>query len=64
MRARLNLIGKWVVAVCCIYELAALPARSPLPTISSLSNKGFRHPYLRFIAWVLGGFMAAHMIGV
>ena len=37
--------GKAVVAFGCVYELAALPDRSPLPTITAIVKRPRRHPF-------------------
>lgn len=46
--------GRWVVAVCCTWELVALPQQSPVPTISETVD---RHPWFGLI---LLGLLAHH----
>ena len=53
-----------LVAVGCLYELAALPERSPLPTLSAIMNDATRSTRGRFLAWWLVGYLAAHLFGV
>lgn len=53
-----------VVAVGCAYELAALPQRSPLPTISQLCATGARHPLARWGVFLFGGALTAHLLGL
>ena len=55
---------KTLVAVGCVYELAALPDRSPLPTISDLMHRATMSRRARFVAWWLVGYSAAHLFGV
>jgi hypothetical protein len=52
------------VAIGCVYELLALPDRSPLPTISSISQRGASHRRFRFLSWAWAGYAAAHMLGL
>jgi hypothetical protein len=55
-RYRIN-PGRALIAAGCLYELAALPERSPLPTITTLVRVCRRHPrrILRLVAvgWLL-----------
>ena len=48
-------VGKLVVGVGCVYELAALPERSPLPTLTAISTRPRRHPlpWLIALGWVV-----------
>jgi len=59
-------VFKVVVAAGCLYELAALPPRSPLPTISRLCNAGVDHtsPAARLAAWMFAGGLALHLLGL
>lgn len=57
-------VGKIVIAAGCVYELAALPERSPLPTITTIVKRSHRHPYLRVLAWIWGGVWAAHWFDI
>ena len=50
------------VAIGCIYELAALPDRTPIPTISAISQHGSRHRRFRVVSWLWAGYAAAHML--
>jgi hypothetical protein len=55
-----------LVGIGCAYELCALPRRSPLPTITFISNTGAAHarkPF-KFMAWSFGGYAAAHLVGL
>lgn len=51
-------MGRAVIAAGCIYELAAL--YTSLPTITTIVKNANRHPYLRVVAWLWGGIVAAH----
>lgn len=53
---------RWMVAVGCLYEIAALPSWSPLPTISRMINVLNDHPLLRIIAWIWSGGWAWHFL--
>ncbi len=53
---------RYIVAAGCIYELAALPDRSPLPTISRVVNNLNDHPVLRVVAWAWSGGWAWHFL--
>jgi len=52
------------VAVGCLYELVALPERSPLPTISELVQRGSRSRRFRVAVWLWCGYVSAHFMGV
>ena len=54
---------RWLVAAGCVYELAALHERSPLPTISRVVNLLASHPVLRVFAWGWAGAWAWHFLG-
>lgn len=49
-RLRLN-PGRAIIAAGCLYELAALPERSPLPTITTLVRRARHHRVLRVVAF-------------
>lgn len=51
---------RWVIATGCLYELAALHERSPLPTITEIIKATHRHRFLKVLAWLWGGVWAAH----
>lgn len=53
---------RWMVAAGCVYELAALHERSPLPTISRILNVLAGHPILRVVTWGWCGAWAWHFI--
>lgn len=53
-----------LVAIGCLYELAALPDRSPLPTISDVLQRASRSRRLRVGVWLWCGYVAAHFMGV
>ena len=53
---------RWLVAAGCVYELAALHERSPLPTISRVLNLLAAHPVWRFVAWAWCGAWTWHFI--
>ena len=53
---------RWLVAAGCLYELAALHERSPLPTISRVVNMMSGHRTLRVIAWAWAGAWAYHFL--
>ena len=53
---------RWLVAAGCVYELAALHERSPLPTISKALNACAGHPTLRVVAWAWCGAWAWHFL--
>jgi hypothetical protein len=55
---------RWLVAAGCVYELAALHERSPLPTISKLLNTAASHPVLRVLTWAWCGAWAWHFLVV
>lgn len=52
--------GRVIIAAGCLYELAALPDRSPLPTITEIIKATNRHRRLKVLAWLWGGVWAAH----
>lgn len=51
-----------VVAVGCLYELAALPDASPLPTISRIVNELNSRKITRVLAWAWSGGWAWHFM--
>lgn len=51
-------VGRVVIAVGCVYELAALWTR--LPTITQIVKHANRRPYLRVLAWLWGGLWSFH----
>jgi hypothetical protein len=53
---------RWLVAAGCVYELAALHERSPLPTISKVLNVASERPALRVVTWAWCGAWAWHFI--
>lgn len=53
---------RWIVAAGCVYEVAALHERSPLPTISRVLNACAGHPILRVFAWLWCGVWAWHFL--
>jgi hypothetical protein len=53
---------RWLVAAGCVYELAALHERSPLPTISRVLNMASGHRVLRVLTWAWCGAWAWHFI--
>jgi hypothetical protein len=55
---------RWLVACGCLYEVAALHERSPLPTISRLLNACAGHRWLRAVAWLWCGVWAWHFLVV
>ena len=57
-------VGKVIVAIGCTYELAALPNRSPLPTITALIRMARRHASrpLRVAAWAWCGVWCFHFL--
>lgn len=60
MRRKLDF--RYIVAVGCLYEIAALPSWSPLPTISRIINTLNDYPKLRVLAWVWSGGWAWHFL--
>lgn len=57
-------IGRIVVAIGCVYELAAL--WSPLPTITELVHRGRHHSVHRWrvVAWAFIGLSVMHFLGL
>ena len=53
---------RYIVAAGCLYEVAALPSWSPLPTISRVVNNLNDHPVLRIVAWAWSGGWAWHFL--
>ena len=53
---------RWLVAAGCLYEVASLHERSPLPTISSILNLLAGHPILRVLAWGWAGAWSYHFL--
>lgn len=45
VRDAYSLTLKVLTAAGCVYEIAALPERSPLPTISDLVSNPYRHRF-------------------
>lgn len=54
VRDAYRLTLKVLTAAGCAYEIAALPARSPLPTISELVSNPHRHRFgwLVWLGWI------------
>ena len=53
---------RWLVAGGCLYELASLHERSPLPTISTLIKYCTHDKRGRVLAWVWAGAWAYHFM--
>lgn len=53
---------RWLVAAGCVYELAALHEKSPLPTISAVLNLFAGHKVLRVLTWAWCGGWAYHFM--
>ena len=53
---------RWLVALGCTYEIAALHERSKLPTISKILNIFAKHPILKVVAWAWCGAWAWHFL--
>jgi hypothetical protein len=60
-RPRLN-PGRALIAVGCLYELAALPERSPLPTITKLVRRMRHHRVLRVAAFAWCVLVVSHFV--
>lgn len=54
-------LGRSVIAAGCLYELAALPERSPLPTITEIVKRG-NNSKLKWLTWVWAGVWSAHFL--
>jgi hypothetical protein len=54
--------GRAIIAAGCAYEIAALPDRSPLPTITELVKTVGRLRFGRFVLWLWLGFIVDHFI--
>lgn len=55
--------GRWVIACGCAYELVALPAWSPLPTITEIVQRSSQLPRVgRLLLWLWLGAVVDHFI--
>ena len=54
--------GKRFVRLVCSYELLALPERSPLPTITTLTHANRAHTGVKALVWAVLGVLCFHLL--